>query len=97
MHAKTTEIRVRARQQPSVDAGEQVHIDAALERLWAETGLSKSSLASYRAALKAMAVFLSGRGTHLEGEHPFPAGGLVDCRLELVGIGLVREVLVRRR
>jgi len=66
MHPKTTEIRVRARQQMPLDAGEQVRIDAALERLWAEAGLSKSSLVGYRADLKALAVFLAGRGSGLD-------------------------------
>ena len=66
MQPKTTENRVRARRQPLVDADELSRIDAALERLWAESGLSKSSLASYRTDLKALAVFLAGRGSCLD-------------------------------
>ena len=66
MYPKTTEIRVRARQHAPVEAAEQMRIDAALERLWAELGLSKSSLASYRTDLKALAVFLAGRGCSLD-------------------------------
>jgi integrase/recombinase XerD len=66
MYPKTTEIRERARQHAPVEAAEQMRIDAALERLWAELGLSKSSLASYRTDLKALAVFLAGRGCSLD-------------------------------
>lgn len=66
MHPKTTEIRIRARQQSPADDGERLRIDAALERLWAETGLSKASLAGYRTDLKALAAFLAGRGARLD-------------------------------
>ena len=66
MNPKTTEIRVRARQRTLLDDGEQRLIDAALEQLWAESGLSKSSLAGYRTDLSALAVFLANRRTSLD-------------------------------
>jgi integrase/recombinase XerD len=66
MQAKTTEIRIRARQAVSIDASEQKCIDIVLERLWAELGLSPSSLTSYRRDLTALAIFLANRLNRLD-------------------------------
>lgn len=65
MRAKTTEIRLVARKAAEYDAAECLTVDAALERLWAETGLSKASQTSYRRDLLALAGFLAGRGRDL--------------------------------
>lgn len=65
MRAKTTEIRIQARHAGAAEAGEIAVIDSALERLWAETGLSKVSQSGYRRDLAALAVFLAGRGASL--------------------------------
>lgn len=62
MRAKTTEIRVRARNAGTADTGETAVIESALERLWAETGLAKASQSAYRRDLSALAGFLAGRG-----------------------------------
>lgn len=61
MTAKTTQIRINARMAEAVDAAELIVIDSVLERLWAELGLSKSSLASYRRDLVALSRFLGQR------------------------------------
>lgn len=65
MRAKTTEIRLLARNTVAVDSAEASLIDAALERLWAETGLTKASQSAYRRDLSALAVFLAERGRNL--------------------------------
>jgi integrase/recombinase XerD len=67
MRAKTTEIRLLARNSVEVDAAESMRIDHALERLWAETGLTKASQTAYRRDLSALAVFLAERGRNLHG------------------------------
>lgn len=66
MSVKTTQIRLQAREADSVRDSELVCIDAVLERLWAEQGLSKSSLASYRRDLMALSRFLSERNKGLD-------------------------------
>jgi integrase/recombinase XerD len=66
MSAKTTQIRIQAREAISVSEAELLCIDTVLERLWAEQGLSKSSLASYRRDLMALSRFLSERNTGLD-------------------------------
>jgi integrase/recombinase XerD len=58
MNTKTTENRLRSRQTSPISALSQKQIDSALERLWAEQGLSVSSMASYRRDLVALARFL---------------------------------------
>ena len=65
MRAKTTEIRIRARHAEAADAGEMAVIERAMERLWAETGLTKASQSSYRRDVSALAGFLAGRGSRL--------------------------------
>lgn len=67
MRAKTTEIRLLARNAVEVDITESMLIDNALERLWAETGLTKASQSAYRRDLSALAVFLAERGRILYG------------------------------
>jgi integrase/recombinase XerD len=67
MRAKTTEIRLLARNADAVDIAESMLIDNALERLWAETGLTKASQTAYRRDLSALAVFLAERGRNLYG------------------------------
>jgi integrase/recombinase XerD len=62
MSAKTNAIRQRARGRDAVDAVTQSQIDAALERLWAEHGLSAVTLAGYRRDLLGLAGFLEVRG-----------------------------------
>lgn len=74
MNVKTTENRLRARQTSQISALSQQHIDSALERLWAEQGLSVSSMASYRRDLVALAQFLEGQNSQLDAalqEHLF--------------------------
>lgn len=66
MTAKTTQIRINARMAEAVDAAELLLIDSVLERLWAELGLSKSSLASYRRDLVALSRFLGRRQLRLD-------------------------------
>ena len=66
MTAKTTQIRINARKAEAVDAAELLVIDSVLERLWAELGLSKSSLASYRRDLIALSRFLGQRQLRLD-------------------------------
>mgnify|MGYP006385998381 FL=1 len=66
MTAKTTQIRINARKAEAVDAAELLVIDSVLERLWAELGLSKSSLASYRRDLMALSRFLGQRQLRLD-------------------------------
>jgi integrase/recombinase XerD len=66
MTAKTTQIRINARMAEAVDATELIVIDSVLERLWAELGLSKSSLASYRRDLVALSRFLGQRQLRLD-------------------------------
>ena len=66
MTAKTTQIRINARKAEVVDAAELLVIDSVLERLWAELGLSKSSLASYRRDLMALSRFLGQRQLRLD-------------------------------
>ncbi|MBP7370815.1 MAG: site-specific tyrosine recombinase XerD [Arenimonas sp.] len=66
MSAKTTQIRINARMADSVQESELRVIDSALERLWAELGLSKSSIASYRRDLIALSRFLDVRQRRLE-------------------------------
>ncbi len=65
MNPKTTENRLRARQTSQISAISQQQIDSALERLWAEQGLSVSSMASYRRDLVALAQFLESRNSQL--------------------------------
>jgi hypothetical protein len=66
MTAKTTQIRINARKAEAVDAAELLVIDSVLERLWAELGLSKSSLGSYRRDLIALSRFLGQRQLRLD-------------------------------
>lgn len=66
MRAKTTEIRIQARNAGAVAATEVAVIESALERLWAETGLAKTSQSSYRRDLLALARFLAGQGSDLQ-------------------------------
>ncbi len=66
MNPKTTENRLRARQTSQISALSQQQIDSALERLWAEQGLSVSSMASYRRDLVALAQFLESRNGQLD-------------------------------
>ena len=66
MNPKTTENRLRARQTSQISALSQQQIDLALERLWAEQGLSVSSMASYRRDLVALAQFLESRNSQLD-------------------------------
>lgn len=66
MLAKTTQIRIKARSAISVRESELLLIETALERLWAEFGLSKSSLASYRRDLMALSRFLNERHLSLD-------------------------------
>lgn len=61
MGAKTTQIRINARMAGAVVESELLVIDSALERLWAEQGLSKASIASYRRDLIALSRFLGMR------------------------------------
>ena len=65
MSAKTNAIRQRARTRAAVDAGTVQQVDAALERLWAEHGLSAATLAGYRRDLLGLAGFLDTRGKGL--------------------------------
>lgn len=58
MAAKTTTIRLQARARPAADPATLAMVDSALERLWAELGLSPASLAAYRSDILALAVFL---------------------------------------
>ncbi len=74
MNPKTTENRLRTRQTAQVSAVSQKQIDTALERLWAEQGLSASSMASYRRDLVALARFTESRNSALvsaQQEHLF--------------------------
>ena len=66
MSAKTNAIRQRARTRAAVDAGTVQQVDAALERLWAEHGLSAATLAGYRRDLLGLAGFLDTRGKGLD-------------------------------
>jgi integrase/recombinase XerD len=66
MSMKTTPIRLQARARPKADAESQLSVDQALERLWAELGLSKASISAYRSDILALAVFLSRRNLRLE-------------------------------
>lgn len=61
MSAKTNVIRLQARTREAADAATQKQVDIALERLWAELGLSGATLASYRRDLLALAAFLNGQ------------------------------------
>ena len=60
-----TERRLRARATPSAPAAEQALIGGFLERLWAEQGLAKLTLDSYRRDLDALASWLHTRGSDL--------------------------------
>lgn len=66
MNAKTTENRLRARRNSKVSEHSQMQIESALERLWAEQGLSVSSMASYRRDLKALAGYLETHRSQLD-------------------------------
>ncbi len=63
---KTTSIRLQARARPEADADSLRSVDSALERLWAELGLSKASMSAYRSDILALAVFLGDRQKSLE-------------------------------
>jgi integrase/recombinase XerD len=66
MNLKTTENRLRARHTLELSESSQLQIDTALERLWAEQGLSVSTMASYRRDLVALASFLEARDCRLD-------------------------------
>ena len=61
MGTRTTAIRLQAREATPADADATALIDTVLERLWAEHGLSKATLAAYRRDLRALAAFLAPR------------------------------------
>ena len=61
MGTRTTAIRLHARGATPADAEATALIDTVLERLWAEHGLSKATLAAYRRDLRALAAFLAPR------------------------------------
>lgn len=61
MGTRTTAIRLQAREAAPADADATALIDTVLERLWAEHGLSKATLAAYRRDLRAVAAFLAPR------------------------------------
>ena len=61
MGTRTTAIRLQARAATPADAEATALVDTVLERLWAEHGLSKATLAAYRRDLRALAAFLAPR------------------------------------
>ena len=63
--ATATDRRLRARAAPAASAAEQACVDDFLERLWAEQGLAKLTLQSYRRDLEALASWLQRRGSEL--------------------------------
>ena len=82
MRAKTTEIRIQARTAGTAEPGEIAVIESALERLWAETGLTKSSQSSYRRDLTALAIFLDKRGLRLQNAGQSDLFDYLSLRLE---------------
>lgn len=62
--AKTTERRLRARAMPPVPASAKTRIEAFVDRIWAERGLSRQTLDSYRRDIEGLARWL-GEGTSL--------------------------------
>ena len=66
MNPNTTQIRLQARYAEPLSADVILKIDEALERLWAELGLSKASLSSYRRDLSALAIFLRAKCLDLD-------------------------------
>ncbi len=66
MNPHTTPNRLRARARCAIAPEEQAKIAAALERLWAELGLSASTLAAYRRDLEALADYLRRVGRSLD-------------------------------
>ena len=66
MSAKTNAIRQRARARDAVATDTCAQVDVALERLWAEHGLSAATLAGYRRDLLGLAGFLETRGKGLD-------------------------------
>lgn len=60
----TTRRRLRARAMPPVPAAEKARIEAFLDRIWAERGLSRQTLDSYRRDIEGLARWL-GEGTSL--------------------------------
>lgn len=65
--ASIADRRMRARGLPPPRDEDAVVIDAFLERLWAESGLSQQTLASYRRDLQGVARWLATRATSVAG------------------------------
>ncbi len=63
--SSTTELRLQARRMPALEASEARLINAFLESLWAERGLSRSTQSSYRTDLAGLARWLAERGSGL--------------------------------
>src|SRR5687768_4619527 len=62
-----SERRTQAMALPSVPDADAAAIDRFLDALWAENGLARSTLASYRADLEGFARWREGRGGGLSG------------------------------
>ena len=61
------ERRIRAAQQPTLPDADDAAIEAFLDALWAEAGVAKATLASYRRDLEGYARWRNGRGGGLAG------------------------------